>query len=178
MRRIILLFSAMIFLALKSDAQKITGMPANYVGLFAGIEWNTISGLTGVEYERLLFGNKDLTIGMKGSYTFRYKTGNMQLLSRPCCTVASIGAALATADYFTAQQDHPSGFFFHAGAGVGVKTYSSDDFRDLVNVRPAFEFGAGWLFPLGRRAALKWTNTVTFPSKDAGITITRIALGF
>jgi hypothetical protein len=175
----ILLFSVIIFsFAYKGQAQEVTGMPANYAGVLAGIEWNTISGLTGVEYERILFGRENVTIGIKGTYTFSYRTGNMQLLNRPCCTVASIGTGLATVDYFTSQNDYPSGFFFHAGAGVGMKTYSSEHSRDLIQVRPAVEFGGGWLFPLGRRMALKWTNTVTFPSRDAGITITRVALGF
>ena len=178
MKRILLFSTIIISLAYHCEAQKVSRMPSNYAGVLAGIEWNTLSGLTGVEYERILVAGNDINIGVKGTYTFPYKTGNMQLLNRPCCTVARIGTVLATVDFFTTQNNYPSGFFFHAGGGVGMKTYSSEYSRDLIQVRPAFEAGGGWLFPLGRGLALKWTNTITFPSRDAGITITRIALGF
>ena len=178
MRRVVPFAIVIFSFAYNCEAQKVSGMPANYAGVLAGIEWNTISGLTGVEFERIVISRNQMTIGIKGAYTFRYATGNMQLLNRPCCTIASIGTGLATVDLFTAQDDYPSGFFLHAGAGVGMKTYSSEYTRDQIHVRPAVEFGGGWLFPLGHHMALKWTNTVTFPSRDAGITITRLALGF
>ena len=161
-----------------ASAQQQEKIPLNYPGAMAGIEWNTISGVTGVEYERILIVRDNITFGVKGTYIFKYKTGNMQLLSAPCCDISSIASGLATANIFTSRNRYPSGFFFQAGAGLGSKTREWEQGYKETRVRPAVEAGIGWLFPLGHGLAIKWTNTVTFPSKQAGITITRLAFGF
>ena len=161
-----------------ATAQSLESAPKNFAGFLAGIEWNTISGVTGVEYERMLLAKEKLTMGIKGSYYFRYKQGNMQIFNSPCCEMSTITTVFATADYFTSRRAYPSGFFFHAGAGAGLKTYRWQPEMHRNSIRPAFEAGIGWLFLLGDGLALKWTNTVTFPSADGGITITRLALGW
>lgn len=174
--RVITLSLACCCLISNVQAQDDPRIPKNYGGLLAGIEWNTISGFTGIEYERIVFAARHITVGVKGSYGFRYRTGNMQLLNRPCCSVANINTGFVTADYFT-KAHYPSGFFIHAGLGAGTKTYRTKQSPDHRHIRPAFEVGVGWLFYLGKGVGLKWTNTITFPSRDAGITITRLALG-
>jgi hypothetical protein len=175
---IYLLCVSTIMFNLKMNGQNVRDLPRNYPGLLAGIEWNTISGMTGVEYERIIIARKSLSAGIKAAYMFPYETGNMQLLASACCDVSTIATALITADLFTSENTAPSGFFFHAAIGIGGKKYEFDTQDKLIRVRPAVEAGAGWLFPLARRFAIKWTNTITFPSKEAGITFTRIAFGF
>jgi hypothetical protein len=163
---------------LKINAQDAHRMPANYVGALAGMEWNTISGMTGMEYERIIISRKNLSAGLKVSYLFPYETGNMKLFGTCCGDISSVVTALITADFFTSEESSQAGFFFHVALGVGGKKYEWDTERAILQVRPALEAGGGWLFPLGRQFAIKWTSTITFPSKEGGITFTRIAFGF
>jgi hypothetical protein len=163
---------------LRVNGQDLRGTPANYPGVLAGIEWNTISRMTGVEYERIIITRNNLTAGIKASYMFPYEKGNMKLFGTCCGDIASVATALVTADLFTSERSFHSGFFLHAALGAGRKQYEWEAQRKVIQVRPAFEAGVGWLFPVGRRLAIKWTNTLTFPSRDGGITFTRLAFGF
>jgi hypothetical protein len=159
-------------------AQRSVKIPANFPGFVAGIEWNTISGVSGLEYERSLYFKKNIVIGVRGTYIFKYRTGNMQLLNRPCCEISGITTLMGTANIFTSTDRLPTGFFFLGGAGLGLKIREFEQGIKESRVTPAVEAGIGWLFPLGSGLGLKWSNTVTFPSKQGGITFTRLALGF
>ena len=160
-------------------AQEQAVKPAkNFPGVLAGIEWNTISGMKGVEYERIVLTRATVTMGVKGSYLFRYKQGNMSIFGTSCCERASIATALGTVDIFTGSNNLPAGFFLHAAFGMGMKSYLWEPDGRMVNFYPAVDAGLGWMFSLGSGTSIKWTNTITFPSKDGGITITRLAFGF
>ena len=172
------LTSVIIFFTLSEAQEPPAPAAKNFPGVLAGIEWNTISGMKGVEYERIVMTIEVVTIGLKGSYSFWYRQGNMSIFGTACCERASIATGLGTVDIFTGSKAIPTGFFLHAAFGLGIKSYRLEPGGIVLKGYPAVEAGLGWLFPLGNGAAIKWTNTITFPSKDGGITITRLAFGF
>jgi hypothetical protein len=151
--------------------------PKNFPGLFGGVEWNSISGLVGIDYERILYIKNKVTVGAKGMYVFRYKQGNLQLINAPCCGSSSFIAAMGSVNYFTSKREDSKGFFLHSGLGVSFISYKESGIKG-DRYTPAFEAGLGWLFPIGSNIALKWTNTITFATDNGGITLSKVSIGF
>lgn len=156
--------------------------PKNFPGLLAGVEWNSISGAWGGEYERWLFTRRRLTLGVKGSYVARYEYGNMEILSgSTCCETASHFGVLGSVSYYTGANKYLSGFFVHAGLGaaLGRLRYESQSYNNERSIfRPAFEIGPGWQFKLGAANALRCKATAAFGSFKGAFTSTTVAFGF
>lgn len=156
--------------------------PKNFLGLLAGIEWNSLSGTWGMEYERVIFHRSQLAIGVKGNYFAPYKVGNMEILSgSSCCETAFHVLALGSASYYTGASRNLSGFFFHTGLGgaFGRRRYRSPSYHADRNLfRPAFEIGPGWLFKISESSALRCKATASFGSFTGAFTSTSVSFGF
>ena len=156
-------------------SQEEVKAPRNHVGVFAGIEWNTISGLKGLTYERTLLNENRLSVGIKGVYAFSYEIGNMKILGGSYDGAASFAAVLPSI-LFDTKEDKGSrrGFYLQTALGAVRRTYYDGQ---LVKFRPGFEAGLGWHFPIGKQVNLQWSNSVLFAGAG-GITQTRLAIGF
>ena len=157
--------------------------PKSFAGIFAGIEWNTLSGSWGVEYEQVVFTQRKLTVGVKAAYVAKYAVGNMELLSSSHNNEkASHLSVLGTTSYYFGSRENFSGLFMHAGLGVGVGWFKYIDqgttTNSLTRTRPAAEFGPGWQFRVGDRFALRCKATASFGSFTGAFTSTTVALGF
>jgi hypothetical protein len=170
----ILIFSAICLLGTKVFSQDIR-TPKNFPGLFAGVEWNTLSGLVGLDYERTIYQKQKLAIGLKAAHVFKYKLYNLQLLSNPDEGTASFSHLLATARYFTGK-NNDRGFFIHSGLGVVFRKHNQYDLSETTTLA-GFEAGFGFQFFVSQRIAIKWTNSLLFAG-EGGITLSKISLAF
>lgn len=176
-RIITLLLAGMLTLASAHVFGQEVRQPKNAVGVFAGIEWNTISGLTGIEYERVVHTMGNIELGVKGAYIFRHSNGNMQLLNGSYGGTTSTGMLMATVHYFAgSKKEELRGLFLYGGVGLGQRTTQYDRTTQRAQI-PAIDLGIGWRFPMGDRAALAWTNGITFAG-EGGITLTRLSVNF
>jgi hypothetical protein len=173
---IITVFTAALVSA--AVGQHAMSVQKNFVSAFAGLEWNTATGMTGFDYERIIVADKKATAGFKVSYALPYQNGNMQLFNLPCCGVSSVSTVLATAMLFTSAKNDLTGFFLNGGLGVGLKTYYIPEILKRTAVRPALELGLGLQFSIGSRIKCRWTNYLTFPSTEGGITSSKLSFGF
>ena len=87
-------------------------IPKNSVGAFAGVEWNTLSGLTGVSYERSLLKRDKLTFGLDATYIFRYENGTMEILSDSFDGHTTIATLMTTVHVFTSNSNQDNEGFF------------------------------------------------------------------
>lgn len=152
-------------------------VPKNFPGLFAGVEWNTLSGLTGVSYERSLIKKDSWTLGIKAQYVFTYENGNMQIIFDSFDGQSSLASVMSTAQFFTSKRkENYEGFFLQFGVGAGSRKYEHSDVKRTYTV-PCTEFGLGWQFYLGKKTTLVWHNSILFAG-EGGITVTKISFGF
>ena len=162
-------------------AQK-TNSPKNFPGLLAAVEWNTISGTWGLEYERLFHTKGQLTIGAKATYIAEYNYGNLEILSGTnCCESATHGLLMGTGSYFTGAKKNFSGFFVHTALGAGftmLKYHSQAINSDRTIFRPTFEIGPGVQIRVGETVVLRWKGTVSFGPYEGSLTSTTLSLGF
>jgi hypothetical protein len=107
----------------------------NFPGVFAGVEWNTISGSWGVDYERLFYTRNKLAIGAKIGYITSYDYGNMELLNNPCCESTSHVLLSGTGIYYTGKTRNFTGFFLHSALGAGFVRlkYASQSYNNERN---------------------------------------------
>lgn len=163
-----------------SDSMAQSKVVKNFPGLFAGIEWNTISGSWGVEYERFVYTKNKLAVGGKGNYVARYRHGNMQLLNSPCCETVSQVLVMGTASYYTSQRKNFTGLFLHAslGAGVAMYEYTQTYSNERSILRPAFELGSGWQVRVGNGSAFRAKVSASFGPFKGAFTSTTVAFGF
>jgi hypothetical protein len=166
------------FIAVNCHGQELNAAPKNFVGTFAGIEWNTISGLVGVSYERAVYVVSKAQFGLKGTYIFKYEYGNMQLLNGSCCENTSGGIVLATGTLYTSKENKYKGFFLHGGLGGSMLQHELEGIVKETKVRAALEGGFGLQFKLGTTMAIRWTNSVLFHGNKGGITLTQLSLAF
>ena len=154
----------------------------NFPGIFAGIEWNTISGSWGVEYERQFYTTGQIAIGARAAYIAKYDYGNMEILSSSnCCETATHALLMSTGSYYTGKKKDFSGFFVHTGLGAGLTwlKYQSQSTRvEKTTIKPAFEFGPGWQFKIGERVVLRCKGTASFGPFEGSFTSTTVSLGF
>ena len=180
-RTLTILLSIVLLFDSKTFAQT-TRTPKNFPGLLAGIEWNSISGTWGLEYERTVFTKTQLTVGVKASYIAQYEYDNMEILSSSsCCETASHMMLVGSGSYYTGARKNLSGFFLHSGLGIafGRLRYKSQSYNNEQNIlRPAFEIGPGLQFKLGDVNALKWKATAAFGSFKGAFTSTTLSFGF
>ena len=158
-------------------AQTTNDIPRNNAGVFAGIEWNSVSGLWGLQYERSLIQQDKLSIGAKALYVFRYELGNMKILGGGCCEYNQSVTLLANAACYTSPTGRPNRFYLQAGLGAGLNTYAYESLR-RQSVFPAFEAGLGFKFPLNDRLNIQWHNSLLFLHKGGATTNTGVSLGF
>jgi hypothetical protein len=148
--------------------------PKNFPEVFAGVEWNTISGLTGISYERYIFQKDKWVLGAKATYAFNYKLSNLELLSRSNEGTVSFSSITATGHKFFSHNS--KGFFICSELGIGSRSHDYYEAKSSTTFT-AFEAGLGWQFRVGDKLAIRWTNTLTFAGQG-GITITRLSVGF
>ena len=158
-------------------AQTTNDIPRNTVGIFTGIEMNTISGLWGLQYERNLHQQDKLNIGAKAIYVFRYELGNMKFIGGSCCEFNQSAILLASAARFTSPTAKPNRFYLQAGLGAGIKTYAFENLRQQ-SVFPAFEAGLGFKLPLNDKLILQWHNSFLFLHNNGATINVGLSLGF
>ena len=164
------------FVSVRGVAQE-HWIPKNSVGAFAGIEWNTLSGLTGVSYERSLLKRDKLTFGLKATYVFSYEMGTLEFMSDSYDGYASIGSLMTTLHVFTSNRNHDNeGFFFLFSAGGGSRSYKNEDYKNSMLVFCG-ELGLGWQFYLGKKTTLKLNTSMKFLGAG-GITLMKLSFGF
>ena len=152
-------------------------IPKNSVGVFAGAEWNTLSGLTGVSYERSLVKRDKLTFGLKGTYVFTYENGSMEFFSDSFDGHTTIGSLMSTLHFFTSNSNQDNeGFFLLFSAGGGSRNYKNEDFKNSKLVFCS-EFGLGWQFYLGKKTTFKLNTSMKFFGAG-GITLMKLSFGF
>src|SRR5215207_1295175 len=96
--------------------------PKNFIGLYAGIEWNSLSGLTGIAYERVLHREDRLALSVRGAWIFEHKYGNMQLLSKPNDGSVSQAMLMGSTQYFMGPRGiEQRGFFLLGALGAGAR---------------------------------------------------------
>lgn len=169
-----IIYLTVILLSLNSEAQRNYSSPKNFAETFAGIEWNTLSGLTGVSYERILMEKGYWTAGAKFNHSFQYSVGNAALLSDGDGETAFFNSVTGTVHKFfkTGQR----GVFLSSALGAGLKHhryYASE--WSLFYV--ASEFGFGLQFPIGKKMAIRWSNSLQFEGQG-GITATKLSIAF
>jgi hypothetical protein len=170
----VLLFLSSI--SVKSSAQD-KWIPKNSVGAFAGIEWNTLSTLTGVSYERSLLKRDRLTFGLKATYIFNYEHGTMEILSDTYDGFTTIATLMTTLQYFPSKSsDDNEGFFLLFAAGGGSRRYMYEDYKNTWPVFAA-ELGLGWQFYLGKKTNFGLSTSMKFAGAG-GITLMKISFGF
>jgi hypothetical protein len=148
--------------------------PKNFPEAFAGIEWNSLSGLTGISYERYIFQTEKWVIGAKASHAFTYKLGNASLFGTNGKETASFSSIASTAHKFFRPDNR--GIFLCSELGIGSRKNKSYEV-EYSTLFTAFEAGFGMQFLVGDKATIRWTNTLTFAGK-AGITMTKLSIGF
>jgi hypothetical protein len=169
-----IIFLTFILLSLSSRSQKNPSSPKNFVEAFAGVEWNTLSGLTGVSYERLLLEKGYWTAGAKFNRSFQYSIGNASLLSDGDGGTAFFNSATGTVHKFF--KPNQKGVFLSCALGAGLKHqryYASEWSMFYV----ASEFGFGLQFLLRKKMALRWTTSLQFEGQG-GITATKLSIAF
>ena len=176
---LILVMSACTFL----DGLGQNVKPArNFPGIFAGIEWNTLSGSWGAEYERQFYTTGQIAIGAKVAYIAKYDYGNMEILSSSnCCQTATHTLLMGTGSYYTGRRKDFSGFFMHTGLGAGLtwfKYQGQSIPEERTTIKPAFELGPGWQFKIGQKIVLRCKGTASFGPFEGAFTSTTVSLGF
>lgn len=153
----------------------------NFPGLLAGIEWNTISGSGGIEYERFLYTKNKVAIGARAAYVFPYKYGNMQILGAPCCGSASQILLSGTGSYYTGKKRDFTGFFLHSALGAGllhVEDKNQAYSNERISLRPLFEIGPGLQFNLGNSIVIRGRASAAFGPFEGSFTYTAVSIGF
>ena len=175
MKTIFQKLSALFFVLISANAKgQLPNSPKNFPEAFAGVEWNSLSGLTGISYERYIFQQQKWVIGAKASHAFTYKLGNASLFGTNGKQTASFNSVTATAHKFFRPDNR--GIFLCSELGIGSRknTYYEVEYTTLFT---AFEAGVGFQFRAGNKLAVRWTNTLTFAG-NAGITMTKLSIGF
>jgi hypothetical protein len=162
-----------ILISVKAKGQ-VNNSPKNFPEVFAGIEWNSLSGLRGISYEGYIFQTEKWVIGAKASHAFTYKLGNASLFGTNGKETASFNSIASTAHKFF--QPDNRGIFLCSELGMGSRKNKSYDV-EYSTLFTAFEAGFGVQFRAGNKFAIRWTNTLTFAG-NAGITMTKLSIGF
>jgi hypothetical protein len=161
-----------VLTSLKAKSQNYS--PRNFPEAFAGVEWNTISGLIGISFERYIFQKQNWVIGAKASHAFTYQLGNMSLFGTSDRETASFNSITGTVHKFFTRDNQ--GFFLcsELGAGSRKNTYYEAQYSAGFI---AFEAGLGWQFDISNKINIRWTNTLSFAGRS-GITMTKLSIGF
>ncbi|MGZ5190526.1 MAG: hypothetical protein ACXWCZ_05865 [Flavisolibacter sp.] len=169
----VLLFSSLPIIGRAQDHW----IPKNSVGAFAGLEWNTLSCVTGVSYERSLLKRDKLTLGLKATYVFNYENGTMEMFSDSFDGYTTIGSLMTTLHLFTSDRNQINeGFFLLFSAGGGSRNYKDEDYSNSSLVYCG-ELGLGWQFYLGKKTTFKLNTSMKFLGAG-GITMMKLSFGF
>ena len=177
MKKILILAAMLIGFNVTSIAQDQKSIPKNFAGVFAGIEWNTASGLIGLSYERSVLIKDKLTVGLKGLHVFNYNYGNIAIFMYSYEGRSSITAILPTIHYSTSKtKTGNDGFFIQFGLGTGVRR---NEYREIkyTDAFLCMENAFGWQSRISNKITLTWTNSILFAGHGA-ITSTGFSLGF
>jgi hypothetical protein len=161
-----------LLISLKAKTQNYSSK--NFPEAFAGVEWNTISGLTGISFERYIFQKHNWVIGAKASHAFTYKLGNMSLFGASGRETASFNSITGTIHKFFSLDNH--GFFLCSELGAGSRKNRYYEVQYSTGFM-AFEAGLGWQFDICNKIKFRWTNTLSFAGRG-GITMTKLSIGF
>ncbi len=179
----VLIMSSFLLANISVTGQTSNSLPKNYFGILGGVEWNTLSVAAGVEYERVVYERKQLTLGLKGVAVLPYRYGNVAILgqsdgSRSVTKVAIMGAG----NFFLNGLDTKKGLYLCGGTGLGVVTdkyrLENGEYGNNSLVRFSGETGAGVQVKLSTKMTMRISGTVFWGMFKGGYTVGRIAVGF
>lgn len=175
MKTIFKKITVLLFILISAKAKSQDYSPKNFPEAFAGIEWNTTSGLTGISFERYVFQKNNWVIGVKASHAFTYQLGNMSIMfSSSDNETVSFTAVTGTVHKFFSGSNR--GFFLCSELGGGSRKNKYYEVKYSTGF-VAFEAGLGWQFHISNAINIRWTNTLSFAGAG-GITMTKLSIGF
>ena len=156
--------------------QQILLPPKNNIGVFGGIEFNSTSILSGVEYKRAVYTKRAIALHLKGIYIFKYKRENVMLFFSDEVRRKSYGMLMADVHFYTSPKRNQTGFFLNTAVGVGVVRfqYENTHFYDPI---PAVDLGIGWHILFNEHTGMQIAPSVLFAS-EGGIIRLLVALRF
>lgn len=179
------LLSAVVLLSMgsKATAQDSSHSARHFVGLYGGIDLSQTSSFTGIAYEYMTYQGKRTAIGLKASYTFPYRGGNLIWLGEDTNepSVATLGLT-ATGYLYTNPQKSNAGFFINAEAGLSGSGWQF--FTGLNHLlRPIGGLGFGWKWLTKKGKAIRWGNGLAYAGPNtfspASLTATTaLSIGF
>jgi hypothetical protein len=160
--------------------------PKNFIGVFGGIEWNTISAGVGVDYERIVYTKRKITIGAKGIYLTRYKYGNIRLGreggGNNDGSVSHL-LVIGSVNFFTGKEADNTGFFLHTGLGAGINSFryltgnNYDQIAKRNSFTGAFEMGIGVQFYISRKICVRFCGTAIWGAFQGAFTLGKFSVG-
>jgi hypothetical protein len=141
-----------------------TNMPKNFAGLYGGFDISNSSAFTGATYEYLFRAGQRREFGLKGSYTFGYRYGNLLIFeSGASDPVMSSFSLVGTGYLFTGRESKGTGFYLGGEAGVKNSGLGLAYFGGLGQMtRPTVGLGLGWKWPLRKGGAIRWQNMLHY----------------
>lgn len=162
------LLSAIVLLGIGNSAiaQDSTHAARHFVGLYGGIDLTQTSGYTGVMYEYMAYRGKQKELGLKVSYTFPYRGGNLIWFGEDANEPRSATIGLTATGYlYTNRQKMNSGFFINAEAGLSGSGWQF--FTGLNHLlRPVGGLGFGWKWITRKGQAIRWSNGLSYAGSN------------
>lgn len=159
-----LLLSAMVLLGMgnSSIAQDSSRTPRHFVGLYSGVDLTQTSGYTGVMYEYMAYRGHKKELGLKVSYTFPYRNGNLIWVEGGNDEPSAATLGLTVTGYlYTNPQKTNTGFFLNAEAGLSGSGWQF--FTGLNHLlRPIGGLGFGWKWITKKGQAIRWGNGLAY----------------
>jgi hypothetical protein len=152
----------------------------NFAGTLVAFDFTYASHVAGFEYERILYGKKNISFGIRGNYILKYKSGNSVLnnfnisggTSRGNYKI-SLRQLWGTAYFYTSGSKVNNGFFFTTAVGLThskiVRTVSApfgpNNYEDIL---AGFEGGGGIKFSISQKNDLRLMTTLSYISGKKG----------
>jgi hypothetical protein len=158
------LLSAIVVLAIGNStiAQDSSHTARHFVGLYVGIDLSQTSRFTGITYEYMAYQGKRKELGLKVSYTFPYRGGNLIWFGENNDQPSASSLGLAVTGYlYTNPQKMNTGFFINAEAGLSGSGWQF--FTGLNHLlRPIGGLGFGWKWITKKGQAIRWGNGLAY----------------
>jgi hypothetical protein len=118
-------------------------------------------------------------VGAKFAHVIRYRQNNFHEYTGGLPPIfRAHPMLLANGNYFIYNY---SGFFLHAGAGIGLRHIKYDRFPDPpggIQLHTSLESGFGIQFYILNRVTIRWRNTAAFGPFDGVFTSSGFLAGF
>lgn len=149
-----------------------------FAGINAGIGWETTSIFSGESLECILVSKKNKELGIKVTYTNRYRFGNLILFSTGIDPTSTSEIKLdATGYLYTNRQAKNTGFFLAGEAGMVVAKWKVDNSR-INYFRSGGGLGFGWKWILNDRFVLLFKNSLLYTSPSGVVSVSSLSFGF